>query len=252
MRLYSRKVMGQAFQHNVPKRKIGAAAAAGTALMAAYTIAQSDDGFDEAFRALKRNENLQFEMPVPPPIDTAPPPDTPGWLRAIADFFTAIFSFLAPILPYIFYGLLALGVGTILYFILRDVIGLRLPEKPDTKPAEADVTPLYAPSTDEARILLGAVDALAAEGKYAEAVHTLLYRSIQDIDLKRPNQIRRSLTSREIGQLDILTPDARSAFSLIGRVVETSFFGGRALGQGDFQKCRDAYEQFAVPKAWAA
>lgn len=223
-----------------------------TALVAVYAYAQSEESFDEAFRALKRNDNLQFELPVPPSIDQKPPSETPGWLQAIGDFFAAIFGFIAPILPYIFYGLLALGVCTILYFVLRDVMGIRMPEKKE-KPVEvADVTPLYAPSTDEARILLNSVDALAAEGKFAEAVHTLLHRSIQDIDLKRPNKIRRSLTSREIGGLDILTPDTQSAFALIGRVVENSYFGGRELGRDDFQKCRDAYEQFAVPNAWAA
>ena len=95
-------------------------------------------------------------------------------------------------------------------------------------------------------------ESTAAEGKYGEAVHTLLFRSIQDIDLKRPNTIRRSLTSREIAGLDILTPATRDAFSLIGRVVENSYFGGQPIGQPDFQKCRDAYVQFAVPQEWVA
>lgn len=208
--------------------------------------------FDAAFRAMKRNENLQFELPVPPPIEQQEPSKTPDWFKAIIEFFVGVFELIAPALPYIFYGLLAFGVCTILFFILRDVMGVKLPKKKPEPEVQAVGTPLYQPSSEEARILLNSVDALAAEGKYAEAVHTLLYRSIQDIDLKRPNKIRKSLTSREIGDLDILTSHTREAFSFISRVVENSFFGGHPLGREDFQSCRDAYEQFAVPKAWAA
>ena len=145
------------------------------------------------------------------------------------------------------------GPGYIWQFL--EFLGMTWPGHAKRKPkveTEAVAAPLYQPSTEEARILLNTVDALAAEGKYAEAVHTLLFRSIQDIDLKRPNKIRKSLTSREIGDLDILTPHTRDAFSFIGRVVENSFFGGLPLGREDFQSCREAYEQFTVPKAWAA
>ena len=214
--------------------------------------AQSGDDFDAAFRALKRNDALQFELPEPPPEIPEEKPDPPGWLEWLGNLLDAIFSFLAPLLEYIFYGLVALGVGIILYYILREVIRIRRPAPTMKTEAPAARTPLYAPTTDEARVLLETVDALAAKGLFAEAVHTLLYRSIQDIELKRPNMIRRSLTSREIAGLDILQIEARQAFSLIGRVVEASYFGGQPLGEADFQKCRAAYEQFAVPKAWAA
>lgn len=214
------------------------------------TFAQSSERFDDAFRKLKRNDNLQFELPVPPPKE--PPKDRPDWLQAIMDFFENFFSFLAPFLELIFYGLLAVVVLTIVYFIVRELGLIRRPQRKDPKPVEAEAIPLYAPDQNEARVLLESVDALAAAGKFEEAVHTLLFRSIQDIDLKRPNTIRRSLTSREIASLDILTRDARDAFSLIGKVVEDSYFGGRPLGMEDFQRCRAAYEQFAIPKAWAA
>ncbi len=217
-----------------------------------WAAAQSSESFDAAFRALKRNDALQFELPEPPPEAADEQSDPPTWLEWLGNLIEGIFQFLAPFFEYIFYGLLILSVGTILYFVLREVIRIRRPAPIITTDAPAAQAPLYAPTTDEARVLLETVDALAAKGLYAEAVHTLLYRSIQDIDLKRPNMIRRSLTSREIAGLDILKLEARQAFSLIGRVVEASYFGGQPLGEADFQKCRAAYEQFAVPKAWAA
>ena len=195
---------------------------------------------------------MELELPAAPPVDVKDDKDLPGWLEALSKILDAFFSFLAPFMQVIFYGLLALAVGVILYYILREVIAIRMPEKKAEGPKAAEPAPLYAPDMEEARVLLESVDALAAAGQYEEAVHTLLFRSIQDIDLKRPNTIRRSLTSREISGLDILTPEARGAFSLISKVVENSFFGGHKLGPEDFQRCRDSYEQFAIPKAWAA
>lgn len=217
-----------------------------------FAWAQSSaEKFDESFRELKRDSSLQFELPPAEPKEVPNPP--PGWLQAILDFLAAIFGFIGIFLPFIFYGLLALAVLAILYFVMREVVDVRWGKKKlKTEPVKKVEKPLYAPTSDEARVLLETVDALAAAGKYGEAVHTLLFRSIQDIDLKRPNTIRRSLTSREIAGLDILTPATRDAFSLIGRVVENSYFGGHPIGQPDFEKCREAYVQFAVPQAWAA
>jgi len=115
---------------------------------------------------------------------------------------------------------------------------------------DAPPPPLYTPDEDQARILLEDIDAMAAEGRFEEAVHTLLFRSIQDIDIRRPNTIRRSLTSREIAALQILTPATREAFAKIGAVVETSYFGGEEIGREEFDICRAAYAQFVRKETW--
>ncbi len=250
MTLYNRKNMWRVLNHIYFRRRRAGAALFVLGSLACFSAAQTFEDFDAAFRALKRDEKLQFDLPIPVPHAPAPPPKTPAWMDVVFGFFEKIFAFLAPFLPWIFYGLLGLAVAAVLYFILRDVIGRKFPQSSEKVAVEEPPAPLYAPTSEEARVLLKTVDALAAEGRFEEAVHTLLFRSIQDIDLKRPNRIRRSLTSREISQLDILTEETRVAFVLIGRVVENSFFGGRKLGQSDFQNCRDAYEQFAVAKAW--
>ena len=85
------------------------------------------------------------------------------------------------------------------------------------------------------------MDKLAAEGRYGEAVHTLLFRSIQDIDRNRPNVVRRSLTAREIGDLSVLTLEARKAFSTIAGVSELAHFGGVLVNESGFQTARNAY-----------
>jgi len=180
---------------------------------------------------MKADTRLQFELPTP---EAAPE-------RANWDWLEALMEFLGPILEVLFYIGIACLVGIILYYLGREIIRTKFTRHSKVQKATPEPAPLYTPGEDEARILLDNIDALAAQGKFAEAVHTLLFRSIQDIDLSRPGTIRRSLTSREIAALDILTPKSQSAFSTIAKVVENNFFGGRDLGRTEFDKCRAAY-----------
>jgi hypothetical protein len=153
----------------------------------------------------------------------------------------------------IFFGFVGLLVALILYAILRELFRVKFPKTVKKEEApKPEAEPLYAPESDKARILLESADKLAEDGRFEDAVHLLLFRSIQDIDEKKPNAIRQSFTSREIAGLGILTPATREAFSLIARVVETSFFGGSKLGRPDYDQCRAAYAQFAIPGAWAS
>lgn len=161
-------------------------------------------------------------------------------------------GFLAPIFQLIFYGLLALAVAYTLFLIINSVlIAKRSHVKNDSVEETPDI-PVYQPDAETARVLMDDADALAAKGKFAEAVHILLFRSIQDIEDKRPHHVRRSLTSREIAGLSILTPKARDVFSQIGRLVENSFFGGRPLGAEDYEVSKAAYKAFAFENVAAA
>jgi len=86
---------------------------------------------------------------------------------------------------------------------------------------------------------------------FDEAAHLLLFRSIDDIEDRRPRLVRPALTARDIAALDAVPPAARGAFSQIGSAVERSLFGGQALDAAAFVACRAAYEAFAFDKAWA-
>lgn len=102
----------------------------------------------------------------------------------------------------------------------------------------------------KARTLLEDADKLAAAGQFAEAVHLILFRSIEDIEGKRPDLISPALTSRDIAGLEGVPERVRRTFSDIAAVVERSFFGGRAVGAEEFAACRKAYEGFAFAEAW--
>ena len=215
----------------------------GALALSAIVAAQSSGAFDNAFRAMKRDEKLQFELPP------APEPPKVDWLENLFEIIGKFLIAIFPILKIIFFLGLGAIIALILYAIAKVIYETRFKRTPK-EIIEAAPPPLYTPDQDQARILLEDVDAMAAEGRYEEAVHELLFRSIQDIDIRRPNTIRRSLTSREIAALKILTPETREAFAKIGGVVETSYFGGKTIGRAEFDVCRAAYAQFAQKEAW--
>lgn len=196
--------------------------------------------FESAHRALAGDKAFQFEM-----TGVEPPPPPPGWLRPVIEMLQA----LGPVFKIIFWLGLAAIVVAILWFIAREVIRVRLPEKG----ARLDIADDgWRPAPAAALALLSDADALAAEGRFAEAVHLLLLRSINDIDGRLPNTVRPALTARDIAGLSRLPTAARPAFDRIASVVEGSLFGGRAVDRAAFVDCRAAYEAFAFPQAWAA
>ncbi len=68
---------------------------------------------------------------------------------------------------------------------------------------------------------------------------------------RRPRAVRPALTARDIARLESLPAAARGPFQMIAEVVERSFFGGRPVDADAFARCRQAYQAFALPEAWA-
>ncbi len=110
----------------------------------------------------------------------------------------------------------------------------------------------WTPEERGARSWLQEADALARQGRFAEAIHHLLFRSIDDIASRRPALVRPALTSRELAASVGLPARARDLFAAIARLVERSLFGGRPLDEGDWLEARAAYSDFALPAAWRA
>lgn len=200
-----------------------------------------------AHARLLGDKSLQFDyatIPPPPPI-----PQTPGWLKWLGE----LLSGLGPILQWIVYGGVALGVLLLLAFLARELLRQRYPQwfapkrlkEGPARPAE------WKPDLTKAKVLLEDADRLAAEGRYAEAAHLLLFRTVEDIDGRRPNLVKPALTSRDIADISSLPEAARAAFRVIVDVVERSFFGGRDVDAGGFAECRRAYEAFIAAGVWA-
>lgn len=77
---------------------------------------------------------------------------------------------------------------------------------------------------------------LAAEGRYAEAVHALLLAAIRHFAARSRVTVEPSRTSRELVRLLPLGGEARAAFSDLVRTVELSLFGGASVSREEYER----------------
>ena len=192
------------------------------------------DAFAEAHRQLLGDASIQFDLPAVEQQQTQSPD----------------FSGSLPFLQAMFWVAVAAIVLFLVYLIVQRLSGAewswRRRRSGDEEAQAAD----WRPEAGEARGLLGEADALAAEGRFSEAAHLLLFRSIEDIDSRRPDLVRPALTSRDIAALEAIPGSPRSAFARIAMLVERSLFGARPLAAADWRDCRAAYEEFAFAEGW--
>lgn len=204
-------------------------------------LAVGQDQLAQAHDRLLREPGLQFEFEALPP-----PPTLPEWLLAVFRFLGR----LQPLFEVLFWTCIAALAGLIIFFVAREALRHYRSRKP-RETGTSLVEPDWRPPVARARALLSDADRLAAEGRFAEAVHLLLFRSIEDIDAKRPHAVKPALTSRDILALGALPGAARKALSRLVAAVEWSYFGGRPVDSSVFSECRRAYEEFAFPDSWA-
>lgn len=208
------------------------------------------DAVDAAHAAYLKKAGLQLTRPEydAPEEDIRPPKPPPDWLTAIFEFLGR----LGPLFQVIFWAAIVVVAAGVLYFLFGEAIRVRFGKSGKGKVDDADdVLVDLRPDAHAARSLLEEADALARDGKFAEAVHLLLFRSIDDIQQRLEGGVPRSLTAREIGGLRNLPERAKRALGPIIAIVEHSFFGGRNVDAAGWKTARDSYEQFAFGEAWA-
>ena len=197
----------------------------------------------EAWQTIRSDPEIQFA-----PVELPETPQQPGWLQRILEFISDMLSPLAnlisgnwssiwPVLATIA-GLLVLSA---IYHLMAPTL-LRPANESDT--ANEDVE--WSPDRNEAVALLEDADRLAAQGRYNEAAHLLLVRSVSQISALRPELVEPSSTAREIAMLPALPENARIAFANIAATVEQSLFALRRLSAPEWQAARDAYAEFAL------
>jgi hypothetical protein len=220
------------------------------------------DRFARAWTAMRHDSSIQFNLPPPPPA-----PKPPAWLEAFFRWLDKLFEPVGRFLKWIgsffpdaayarilLWIVIAVGGAALLWALYNRIrFGewrWRLPRVASVEdlPAEEEWTPEAA----GARSWLEEADALAREGRFAEAIHHLLFRSVEDIANRRPALVRPALTSRELAAAPAVPGRARKLFAAIARLVEHSLFGGRPVSEGDWLKAREAYSDFALPAAWRA
>jgi hypothetical protein len=209
--------------------------------------AEAADAFARDWQELRADSDIQF-APLKPPE----PAETPDWLKDLAEFLGWLFSPIGEALTALGRALgmsgqamtwlvVAIGVAIVLFLGWRLLSPYRLGRRDPEQAA-----PEWTPDAAEALSLLEDADRLAAEGRYDEATHLLLRRSVSQIAEARPDLLEPSSTAREIAALTALPQAARGAFAKIAERVERSLFALRSLSADDWHAARAAYAEFAL------
>lgn len=198
----------------------------------------------QGWREIRSDSDIQFSE-VPLPETQAEPSQPPDWLvrflEWLADIFSPVGQGLASGWPVLKWVLLALAIALV-GLVLWRLFGPEFAGRGGRSKLEGE----WQPDQQAALALLDEADRLAAEGRYDEATHLLLQRSVGQIALARPDLIEPSSTAREIAAQPALPAAARTAFAIIAERVERSLFALRRLGADDWQVARAAYADFAL------
>ncbi|MEE4452301.1 hypothetical protein [Novosphingobium resinovorum] len=197
------------------------------------------------WKAVRDAADIQY-TPLPK-IKPQPPTDIPEWLKALGRLLEAIFAPIGKLLGMswpVFQWILIGGAVLLGAFILwRLLLEPGLEAWRGRRPKAEQVH--WTPNRAEAVALLEDADRLAAAGRYGEAAHLLLQRSVRQISDARPDWLNPASTAREIAVLPLLPETGRSAFAVIAQRVERAYFALRDLDAGDWTAARTAYAQFA-------
>jgi hypothetical protein len=216
--------------------------------VARNAVVQGDNenaSFDAAWRDVRGDEEIQFSNITPKPPE--PPPEWwTDFLEWLSDALAPAAEGLVaawPTLRIILIVLLAAGVLTLLWVILS-------PYWQDWRSRKPKAEEEWLPDQTAARRLLEEADVLADKGQFDEAAHLLLFRSIEDIEKRRPDLLRPSNTSREIERFDSLPETARAMFAIIAGHVERGIFAATPIGEEGWTASRNAYGEFALADSW--
>jgi hypothetical protein len=208
------------------------------------TNASAPDGWEK----LRQSADIQFE---PVELPEIPPPQPSAFERALDAFFDwlgTIFGplgkMLAGVWPWLQWVLLALVVAFAVYLVVRTFGPIARSRRAIADEIEEEWRPDEATTT----ALLEDADRLAAEGRFDEATHLLLTRSVGQIAAARPDWVEPSSTARELAALPALSDAARDAFRVIAERVERSLFALSTLDRTDWEAARSAYARFALAR----
>lgn len=202
------------------------------------------------WEALHADGAIQFA-----PVAVQPAlPSEPGWLlRALNRLFGILAELFAPLgrvfagawgwLQWVLLALAILFALVLLARLLGPGLGTRNKRKSGGPQQEE-----WHPDAAASLALLEDADRLAAEGRYEDATHLLLQRSVGHIAAARPDWVEPSSTARELAALPALPDAARAAFRTIAERVERSLFALGTLDRGDWEAARAAYAEFALAR----
>ncbi|WP_193369532.1 DUF4129 domain-containing protein [Pelagibius marinus] len=150
----------------------------------------------------------------------------------------------------ILWGLGAVVAGIILFFLFnlaRELLESRLGIKrsPKVAPAEAAKVQAVPPARREAEHrTLAEADALAAEGRFSEAIHLLLLVAMERLRRELGPRVAPAMTSREVLRLSAIPGEATAPLTRMVALSEINHFGGRSAREPEYRNCRDDFLRF--------
>lgn len=197
---------------------------------------------------MRASGDIQFAPVEIPPT----PPRQPGWFERLLE---AVFEFIGDVLApagqwlgewwgLIQWVLIALIAAFVIYWVVHSFIPLARRRAAGTRQGSEEDD--WRPDKAASLALLEDADRLAAEGRFDEATHLLLTRSVGQIASARPDWVEPSSTARELAGLAALPDAPRAAFAVIAERVERSLFALENLTRADWEVARAAYAGFAL------
>lgn len=165
-----------------------------------------------------------------------------SWLQKALSFTEGM----APALRAVLYILCAAAVVLILFAVLKGLMAwLRRGEDTPIDDEDMDYDgPVRTRRFDSVGTLSDA-DALAAQGRFAEAVRVLLFRSLEFLRTGIGDAVFPFLTSREILLVSGLDSAERDALRRIVATEEIAHFGEASLNADAYQTCRADFLVFS-------
>jgi hypothetical protein len=212
--------------HKSGLRPAGVAAAVVSILLLPGTVAaQSLSEIEKARAAVIADGDLQLQLP-----SGTEPPD--GWNFSLLDIH---------IPPALLWGILAAGVLAIVFYLLKDTLPSLL--RAGEGNWQASALERGKSESRSAVEAMQAADELARQGRYVEAMHMLLLKSLADMRQYLSLHIAESLTSREILRKVVLSDAGRAALRDIVARVEWTYFGEHEAGASDYEACRGRFDE---------
>lgn len=146
---------------------------------------------------------------------------------------------LASVLQAMMIVVAAVALVMLLMWLFRDL------RRGDPSPLESELGSDPTVDQDVLNRPIGDADELARAGRYAEAIHTLLLRTLVELVRATRTRVPAALTSREILARVPLVPPARVALDALVAAVEVTHFGDEIPGAADYERCRGEFQRFA-------
>lgn len=193
-------------------------------LVIATTLGAPSTDLREQAREILEDDAYQTELPEAAAAPDLPDLDfeLPGWLRSIAFVATGI------------------ALALLLLWLIREWRRYTRDASVESEEESVEVAERKRRRAEGVETARG----LAGQGRYAEAVHTLLLLAVVELAERAGWEPPESLTSREILARAPVPTTARGALGELVSVVEISHFGRRPVSAGDYRRCEGFYEAF--------